>query len=505
MRSCLPYVVISLLIAGCGPAPTDIPVTLTAPAPTPTLAPVDLVPPPQIGATFLYADGTTLVAVPHGAFVMGHGTADNPEHTVILSDYWIYSTEVTNHQYAMCVAQGRCAAPDAADDPGVLEYGDQNRPVTGVTYDQAREYCNYVNADLPTEAQWEKAARGPEANLYPWGSEAPSCDLLNFGECSKLSSDVTSHPKGASAFGALDMAGNVYEWVADWYDPVYYEGSPAGDPPGPSTGRARVIRSSAFRSTANQSLSYARSYSAPADHRPDLGFRCVVKDPGYFAPACRLAPVLESQDLASVVQDCPEISIDVQTTACRYGGGAVVTFKDDHSEDPNASFGGIVGCTLLSGQPGSYPLSYECKRASTAVMGSSCTFSGLTAFACGSHYAPDAASASCRWDGALTVGIDCPTGEFYDPVSHCCAVSTGDLGDYPACPPGTDFTKTGPGAYACFPAGSAGHVPSQSQGINPPVCPGACQLSVDQCSVRNLVFCPNTCACLSVGVKCPTH
>ena len=209
--------------------------------------------------------------------------------------------------------------------------------------------------------------------------------------------------------------------------------------------------------------------------------------------------------LASVVQTCPVISIDVQTTACRYGGGAVVTFNNDHSEDPNASFGGIVGCTLLSGQPGSYPLSYECKRASTAVMGSSCTFSGLATFACDSHYAPDSASGSCRWDGDLTAGTDCPAGEFYDPVSHCSAVSSGDLADYPACPPGTDFTRTAPGAYACFPGGSAGHVPSQSKSINPPICPNACQLSVDQCSVRNLVFCPTTCACLSVGVKCPTH
>ena len=129
MNSCLPYLVIAMFIAGCGPAPTDIPVTLTVPPPTPTLAPVDLVPPMQIGAKLIHADGTTLVAVPHGPFVMGHGSADNPEHAVTLSDYWIYATEVTNHQYAICIAQGRCTAPDAADDPGVLDYGEQIGPL----------------------------------------------------------------------------------------------------------------------------------------------------------------------------------------------------------------------------------------------------------------------------------------------------------------------------------------------------------------------------------------
>jgi formylglycine-generating enzyme required for sulfatase activity len=505
MKIWLQYLSLAILLTGCGPTPTDIPVTLTVPPPTPTLALLDLVPPVQVGATLVYADGTTLVAVPHGPFVMGHGKADNPEHTVTLSDFWIYSTEVTNHQYANCVAQGRCTAPNASDNTGYLDYGEQSRPVTGISYDQARAYCNSLNADLPTEAQWEKAARGPAANLYPWGMQAPSCDLLNFSDCSKLSSDVTSHPKGTSAYGALDMAGNVYEWVADWYDPVYYVNSPAGDPPGPANGRARVVRSSAFRSSATQSLSYARSYSSPADHRSDLGFRCVVKDPRYYAPACQLAPVLESQDLASVVQDCPVISIDVQTTACRYGGGAVVTFNNDHPQDPNASFGGIVGCTLLSGRPGSFPLSYECRRASTAVMGSGCLYSGITSARCQAHYEPDPASGVCRWDGNLTAGIECPSGEFFDPVSHCCMVSSGDLADFPACPPGTDFTKTAPGAYACFPAGSAGHVPIQSKGVNPPVCPNVCELTVDQCSVRNLVFCSTTCACLSVGVKCPTH
>jgi formylglycine-generating enzyme required for sulfatase activity len=494
-----------VVLAGCSPPETAIPVTLTVPPPTPTVAPVDLVPAMDTGATFEYADGTRLVAVPQGTFVMGHGTADNPEHTVNLSDFWIYSTEVTNQQYSVCVDQGLCTEPDGADDPGYGDYTGQNNPVVGVTYEQASDYCSYMQAALPTEAQWEKAARGTDARLYPWGSGEPSCGLLNFGSCVKTTSDVTTYPEGRSPYGALDMAGNVYEWVADWYDPLYYESSPTGDPPGPASGKARVIRSSGFRSSATESQIYARSYSSPRDHRADLGFRCVVKDPRYFAPACELAPVFEAANMASVQEDCPQISIDVQTTACRYGGGAVVTFNNDHPQDPNASFGGIVGCTLLSGRPGTFPLSYQCTRASTAVLSSSCTYSGLAGGRCQQHYSTDPASQLCRWDGSRTTGIDCPFGEFYDPVGHCCRVASSDLAAFPTCPPGAVFTRTGASAYACFPAGSVSHVEAQNKTVAPPVCLNICSLTADICSARNLVFCPNTCSCLSVGVKCPTH
>ena len=505
MKRFLSPLLLAVFLAGCSPPPTEIPITLTPPPSVPTNPPVDIVPPLATGSAFVYVDGTTLVAVPHGPFTMGHGTADNPEHTVTLSDFWIYSTEVTNHQYSICESQGRCSVPNPSSNPGYTAYDQQNQPVTGVTYDQAREYCKYLNGDLPTEAQWEKAARGTDARIYPWGEGLPSCELLNFGSCLKATGNVTDHPQGASPYGALDMAGNVYEWVADWYDPLYYQSAPPGDPPGPASGRARVVRSSGFRSRASESVAYARSYSAPGDNRADLGFRCVVKDPRYFAPGCQLAPVAGPEEIRAAREDCPAISVDVRSTACRYGGGAVVTFNDDHPQDPNASFGGIVGCTLLSGQPGSFPLSYKCMRGSTAVMSSSCNYSGLRSETCAAHYTADASTGLCRWDAIRATGIDCPTGEFYDPVAHCCSVSSGDSGDFPVCPPGTVFTRTSPGAYVCFPAGSVGHVAPQSASVNPPVCPNLCDVTVDQCNARNLVFCETTCACLSVGVKCPTH
>lgn len=491
------------MVGACAAPPTSIPVTLTAPVPSPTPAPIILAPPVAVGSQFVYADGTTLVAVPHGEFIMGHGTADIPEHRILLSDFWIFSTEVTNQQYSLCEALGECTAPDPIDNPAYLSFDGLNKPVVGVTHDQAAAYCRFVGADLPTEAQWEKAARGPEGRPYPWGEAEPSCDLLNFSDCAGESEDVVENPEGASVYGALNMAGNAYEWVADWYDPLYYDSSPQGDPPGPESGRARVIRSSAFRSTADQSLTYARAYSSPSDHRPDLGFRCAVGDVSFFAPACSLPATVDADHMAGATVECPQISIDVQVTACRFGGGAVVTFNNDHPQDPNASFGGIVGCTLLSGQPGTYPLSYECRQASTAVMSSSCTYSGVPEGSCPPHYGFDPAARLCLWNGGRSIGIDCPAGEFYDPVAHCCRITTGNIVDFPVCPTGTVFTETLKDAYACLPGGRALPAPSLIEPINPPVCGNLCELTAEICSVRNLVFCPTTCACLAVGRKCP--
>ncbi len=505
----IPWLVFIALLAACAPPSTPVPVTLTAPAPTPTIVPLDLSVPMEVGSSTIYTDGTTLVAVPNGPFVMGHGQADNPEHTVTLSDFWLYATKVTNAQYALCEAQGRCTTPDATDNPNYADFSNRNEPVIGVTYDQALAYCNYMNAGLPTEAQWEKAARGPDDSLYPWGAAEPACDLLNFNNCVKEPTDVTKYVKGKSYYGALDMEGNAYEWVADWYDPLYYKDSPPGDPQGPDSGRARVYRSSGYRSNAIQVLAYARNFASPGVHRSDLGFRCAVKDTTYFAPACQLASVVSASQMASLTVDCPNISIDVQVSACRYGGTAVVTFNDDHPRDPNASFGGIVGCSLLSGTPGSFPLSYQCRRASIAVLSTSCTYAdpggSLSAAACPDHYTLDTDTGACQWDGSRTPSLECPTGDFFDPIHHCCMISSGNLADSPVCPVGTVFTEASVDHYYCLPEGSAVIVPVQEESVNPPVCPGACALSADTCSQRNLVFCSTTCSCLTVGLKCPTH
>jgi formylglycine-generating enzyme required for sulfatase activity len=495
----------TLMLNSCAPAPTPPPPTPTRLPPKPTLVPVDLSAPMEVGSTFAYVDGATLVAVPSGPFRMGHGGSDDPEHSVILSAFWIYATEVTNLQYSLCVAQAQCSPPDPISNLGFTDFASQNLPVAGVTWRQAVDYCNYVHAGLPTEAQWEKAARGPDGNTYPWGEADPACDLLNFNNCVRSTSDVGKYPKGRSYYGAFDMEGNVFEWVSDWYDALYYRTAPDQDPPGPDSGRARVIRSSGYRSNAGPLPAYARSFASPGEQRRDLGFRCAVNDPTYFAPFCQMVSTVNASDLASLKVECPNISIDVQTTNCRFGGGAIVTFNDDNAHDPNASFGGVAGCTLISGTPGSYPIQFSCLAASRAVMSSNCTYSGVTNATCAAHYRLNAANGTCEWDASDTSGLECLPGYYYDPVKHCCTGLYGGGTNYPACPVGTVFTEDGSKHYVCLPGGQALNVPEQVKSVNPPVCPNVCTLNENTCNERGLVFCSTTCACLSVGAKCPTH
>ncbi len=185
-----------------------------------------------------------------------------------------------------------------------------------MNWDQAASYCSFVGARLPTEAEWEKAARGPDGNIYPWGNLAPACDLLNAAQCVNKTTDVTTYPQGSSFYEAFDMAGNVFEWVADWYNPTYYVEAPTENPPGPETGERRSVRSSGFNSAYFETESARRFKAMPLDQRNDLGFRCVVDDPLHFAPFCEQVVVYgqdagsSSPGAGSVSVTCPTLSIN---------------------------------------------------------------------------------------------------------------------------------------------------------------------------------------------------
>jgi len=228
------------------------------------------------------ADGMEMVYVPEGTFVMGSDDSDasdneQPVRNVYLDAYWIDKYEVSNAQYEMCVEAGECTAPYARkSSTRDSYYGNptyDNYPVIYVDWNQASAYCAWAGGSLPSEAEWEKAARGPNGNKYPWGDESPSCNLANYSGCEGDTSAVGSYPEGASYYGTLDMAGNVWEWVNDWY--ATYDKNDTNNPTGPGTGDYRVMRGGSWVNIAWVIRSADRSWSYPDDGDGNRGFRCV--------------------------------------------------------------------------------------------------------------------------------------------------------------------------------------------------------------------------------------
>jgi len=214
-----------------------------------------------------------MVSVPAGEFTMGcdaHncGGDEQPQHVVNLSGFEIDRTEVTQAQYTACIDEGACEVPACdwqCDEPEL--------PASCVTWAQAKTFCGWAGKRLPTEAEWEKAARG-DGRTYPWGEDAPSCSLANMAGCGGELRPVGSVPDGASPYGALDMAGNVVELVADWYDAGYYLTSPESDPQGPANGKSYGGRGGGFKSDSNFVRSSKRDWYDPTDTAISLGFRC---------------------------------------------------------------------------------------------------------------------------------------------------------------------------------------------------------------------------------------
>jgi formylglycine-generating enzyme required for sulfatase activity len=232
------------------------------------------------------ADGMVMMSVPAGTFTMGSTGledydlwyAETPAHEVYLDAFFIDKTEVTNGMYALCVNNGPCTEPELTlSSTRSTYYGDYSYttfPVIFVTWDQARAYCQWAGARLPSEAEWEKAARGSDTRLFPWGDEEPTCERSNFLGCAGDTRAVGSHPLGVSPYGVLDMAGNVAEWVNDWMDESYYTYSPRENPRGPSSGSDRVLRGGSWISTNSTIRSAARDLFLSEFGDAVTGFRC---------------------------------------------------------------------------------------------------------------------------------------------------------------------------------------------------------------------------------------
>ncbi len=271
------------------PNPTEVPTYTTVPSPIPTATIQELIDP---------KDGMVLVQIPAGEFKMGSSRTDDPQtsdeelpqHVVYLEDYWIDKTEVTNAQYGMCVeASGACTKPannysrTRSSYYGNSQYA--NYPVIFVSWNQAAAYCTWAGRRLPTEAEWEKAARGPDGRIYPWGNPfngtlANYCDVNcqadwkdpRFDDGYVETSPVGAYPAGASVYGVLDMAGNVYEWVADWFGP--YDPGRQIQPTGPESGTEKIMRGGSWGDDPGHIRSAIRSHINADNWLDFIGFRC---------------------------------------------------------------------------------------------------------------------------------------------------------------------------------------------------------------------------------------
>jgi formylglycine-generating enzyme required for sulfatase activity len=294
--------------------PTENPITTsptsTTVRPTPTVTPTPVIiystvptvtscaasePDPTeelgIGSTRVSTkDCMTLVYVPEGKFTMGDPTLNNwsrddrkPIHTVTMDAFWIDQTEVTNAMYSKFVNETGQGVEAFTQYEFLASL--ENSPIVNVSWFEASAYCEWAGRRLPTEAEWEKAGRGTEAARYPWGEAYIDGNYLNTSEYNLwlfsgsddgylYAAPVGSYPDGASPYGALDMLGNVEEWVADYYQSDYYSEGHNANPPGPSIGSERVIRGSSYESTNTRITD--RWSADPLSRNYLVGFRCAL-------------------------------------------------------------------------------------------------------------------------------------------------------------------------------------------------------------------------------------
>jgi formylglycine-generating enzyme required for sulfatase activity len=239
--------------------------------------------------------GAAMVLVPAGEFLMGSENwsgSEKPAHTISLGAYYIDQFEVTTAAFAEFLNEAGNQIEGVAGDAHWVEENDpdlhihrvegiwqadpgrENHPMNEVTWFGARAFCEWRDARLPTEAEWEKAARGPDGRTYPWGEAEPTCEMANFAGCNYDSVPVDSYPEWVSPYGAYNMAGNVHEWTADWYSEDYYANSPYENPTGPESGDFKIFRGASwFNASFNTRTTY-RYLKLPVLTYKANGFRC---------------------------------------------------------------------------------------------------------------------------------------------------------------------------------------------------------------------------------------
>jgi formylglycine-generating enzyme required for sulfatase activity len=321
MKKIVPTLLFILLLTACGetapqtpvfvPTSTLAAVLIATESPTlPTQTEQVVLPTPTVVPTeeptnmrFSSIDGMPQMHIPAGTFHMGgfdvRAAPDEfPAHDVMLDAYWMDQLEVTNAMYQLCVGVGVCTLPqnlgtarksDYYKNPDYKDY-----PVVYVTWGQAKTYCEWANRRLPTEAEWERAARGDDMRTFPWGEDKADYRFANFNMLVTDTSRVGSYPLGASPFGVLDMAGNVAEWTHDIYGPTFYVSALAMlNPIGPTSSSSlkRVVRGGSLGDAeinirvSKRSSVLGSDLRAPKDSSaylgefsPRIGFRCAQNE-----------------------------------------------------------------------------------------------------------------------------------------------------------------------------------------------------------------------------------
>lgn len=228
-----------------------------------------------------------MVTIPAGSFIRGTnngGFDEQPQRTIFLDAFLIDRYEVTNHQYQQfIVATGhrKPGLPSRYAKSGGKVRG-INQPVVYVSWDDAAEYCRWKGKRIPTEAEWEKAMRGSDGRLWPWGNqEQPhGANWARVQDGHEVSARVGTFGADKSPYGVMDGAGNVIEWVADWYDETYYKNSPEQNPPGPEYGTYRVLRGGGYTTTGGDVRITSRSKMMPDFRDETIGFRCATSKTG---------------------------------------------------------------------------------------------------------------------------------------------------------------------------------------------------------------------------------
>jgi len=307
MKKIIPiFAVAAIILSACSmgsaeptaiPLPTAFP-SVTPPAINPTAEAVNNADAGQERASS--TDGMPAAYIPDGSFRMGALDPDiqrdeQPAHSVSMKGFWMDKLEVTNAMFALCVQAGACEPPQTFKSQARESYFNNpefnDYPVVYVTWLQADSYCKWAGRRLPTEAEWEYAARGSDFRTYPWGDERPDSSRGNFNYFVGDTTRVGNYPAGASPFGILDMAGNVAEWLSDYYDGDYYAQGANVNPTGPGVRSQyfnRVVRGGTFQDVfkdvrlanrasvrgSNPQASDIFSTDYLGEFSPKIGFRC---------------------------------------------------------------------------------------------------------------------------------------------------------------------------------------------------------------------------------------